>query len=320
MSEVDGFSFKHRFGEPVKFLPVAFIVLNTTFLYFVYVFFHLITLLKTSSSFVLGVVETVVFHILTILLVVSYIRSMLVHPGKIPDDVKWKYNPHEDNSISQEDGLVENVVEKKKHGGKRTCKWCATYKPDRCHHCRVCRTCILKMDHHCPWIYNCVGFRNHKYFILLILYSVLDTHFIVWTMSTTVVASVEDCDSLARTFVVLFAETLAALFAFLTTIFFGFHVMLVSQNMTTIEFCEKSAKHVESKATPKYSRSFYDNVRSVLGDTPLLWLVPLSPPSGDGINFTKDTQIREVVRYPRNLTGAASSSALASPLRRAERA
>ena len=61
MSEVDGFSFKHRFGEPVKFLPVAFIVLNTAFLYVVYLFFHLITLLKTSSSFVLGVVETVVF-------------------------------------------------------------------------------------------------------------------------------------------------------------------------------------------------------------------------------------------------------------------
>ena len=60
MSEVDGFSFKHRFGEPVKFWPVAFIVLNTAFLYVVYLFFHLITLLKTSSSFVFGVVETVV--------------------------------------------------------------------------------------------------------------------------------------------------------------------------------------------------------------------------------------------------------------------
>lgn len=46
------------------------------------------------------------------------------------------------------------------------CKKCIGPKPARTHHCSVCRKCVLKMDHHCPWFDNCIGFYNHRYFFM----------------------------------------------------------------------------------------------------------------------------------------------------------
>eukprot|EP00884_Botryococcus_braunii_P019558 jgi/Botrbrau1/6286/Bobra.0129s0031.3 len=55
----------------------------------------------------------------------------------------------------------------------RFCKRCVLPKPHFAHHCHICERCVLRMDHHCPWFGACIGFANHRAFILFLLYLTL---------------------------------------------------------------------------------------------------------------------------------------------------
>ena len=67
---------------------------------------------------------------------------------------------------------------------------CNIFKPERCHHCSACNRCVLNMDHHCPWINNCIGFWNRKFFILLLIYVLIITYFNIATMAYSFIHSI----------------------------------------------------------------------------------------------------------------------------------
>ncbi|CUV04081.1 unnamed protein product [Cryptosporidium hominis] len=256
-------------------LPVIFVVVIIMCLYLIYTFYHIIPLIKENSE--AGITQVVIFNIFVLMTLVCFVLSILTKPGEIPDTPEW--------SIKTTGGLQSDLKSKelKSNGERRYCKWCAKYKPDRTHHCRVCRTCVLKMDHHCPWISNCVGWGNHKHLLLLILYSAISCSFITITLGPTLnkslnMTTIQFGDIVA----LLLAEILSAFLVVVLFSFFFFHLWLVFNSMTTIEFCEKSRS---TSYTNMWFKGYMHSFKQVFGSNPFLWIFPVGNQVGDGINF-----------------------------------
>jgi len=314
---------KHRFGEPAKFVPVVFVTFTICTIYFIFMFCHCLPELEGSKHKTSAIVKVLVFHFITVLLVVSYLRSILTHPGVIPDNEQWVCVTGPDQKKMQASAV--GLQESKRSGSRRNCKWCNKYKPDRCHHCRQCQLCILKMDHHCPWIYNCVGFYNYKYFFLLLFYCFLD----LWLVAANLSSSVRGCvlhpdTPFLRMFLCLFGWTLSTFLAVIVTLFWSFHVWLCAKALSTVEFCEKKLpKGADGSGGVLSTTSVYDlglcgNLKATLGECWPLMLLPCSPPAGDGLDFTsagmrlsKDLVASKTIRRMGHVTVQRSTKGLA---------
>eukprot|EP00347_Sterkiella_histriomuscorum_P017942 403347394 len=253
----------------------------------------------------------VTFNFLVFMLLWSFFQSMLTDPGQVP--VFWVIYDLKYQSYDQ--GFHQGDSDQKR---KRYCLMCNVFKPERCHHCSSCGRCVLNMDHHCPWINNCIGFWNRKHFILMLVYVLLTSYFTAIAISIPLYQNIqqviylvnvqsfqnytrfsegdwkyEEAWDICALFIIVFIDIAVA---FLITVFLKFHFMLLSQNKTTIENLEAKGKFFVSR----FDKGLFDNFYQVFGTNMYLWPFPAyfesGKPLGDGVNWVIKQQ-EEKVEY-----------------------
>lgn len=129
---------------------VSFVIILTTSVVVLF-YTHVLPWNYSRWSATTTAINCIFGHWLLLNIVFNYFMAVWTSPGVPPQNV--------DNPVS-------------------ICKNCIAPKPTRTHHCSVCRRCVLKMDHHCPWLNNCVGHYNHRYFFLFCVYMCSGTIFV----------------------------------------------------------------------------------------------------------------------------------------------
>ncbi|XP_040189647.1 palmitoyltransferase ZDHHC3-like [Rana temporaria] len=244
-------------------------------------------LLEDYAGSVWCPLHAVLYNLIVFMLLLCHTRAVFSDPGVVPlpemaiDFSDLRGTPRK-NDRGNEDWTV--------------CNRCETYRPPRAHHCRICHRCIRRMDHHCPWINNCVGELNQKYFIQFLFYTALASLYSMglvlgtWLLPALRGGDAEDAVKAGQVrshvqiahCILLLVESV--LFGLFVTVIFYDQIVSIITDETPIEqlrnkLLKEARKEVTHSRKPKMAL-----LREVFGRGFIIcWFCPLvTPPSSGG--------------------------------------
>ncbi|MBN3276105.1 ZDHC2 Palmitoyltransferase, partial [Polyodon spathula] len=285
-------SIKRSCQRVLYWIPVLFITMIVGWSYYAYVIQLCIGSITNIGE---KVVCIVAYHLFFIMFAWAYWKTIFTTPMNPLKEFHLSYTDREilereERGETQQEVLRRiakdlPIYTRTMSGAIRYCDRCQLVKPDRCHHCSVCDKCVLKMDHHCPWVNNCVGFSNYKFFLLFLAYSLLYCLFIAATdLQYFIKFWTNGLPDTQAKFHIMFLFFSAAMFSISLASLFGYHCWLVSKNRSTLEaFRAPAFRHGADKNG--FSLGFGKNLRQVFGDEKKYWLLPVFSSLGDGCSF-----------------------------------
>lgn len=233
------------------------------------------------STALISFVNWLAFSAVVALFMYCFYKAVTTPGGSVPREAPW---------VGETAAAHMDV--------KRFCATCQVYRPPRTHHCKDTDRCVLRMDHHCVWVNNTVGFHNHKYFMCFVFWAVIVIiHFYVLSGFGVYYHSVhmnEGFSIFTFIFTLMFNVVLFPVFL-VASIFCFYTFYLLAANKTTLEDYqyERMASTSEYR-DKKHNLNIYDvgtleNINSFLGPNPLLWFIPIPNYGGDGVSFKTNT-------------------------------
>lgn len=230
-----------------------------------------------------GVGLTVVGIFILINVLYNYYKAVRVSPGLPPlavDAAEYGHTTALSHRLRQYERLPSDDEDVSPSATRlATCKKCSRIRPPRTHHCSICKSCIYRYDHHCPWIYNCVGLRNVRFFYLFIFYAVLVVIFFISVSLPLFLEGIERKGDLTegRPSIVM-SFVLAAAVGVALVAFLAFHTYLLLTNQTTMEWATGGVRD-DLRRSGKFRRNPYDlgrtrNWQQIFGRHGWRWAFP----------------------------------------------